>query len=440
MKLKLATILTFILPSISFAIPIDWQGSLGFDSTIISEFNNSGNSPDENEASFQTYLFRLSPSAIVNDSATINAEFTTGYGRGGRLGDDSTVSNDGSNMDGLYFHHAPTSTNSLVVNHLYAEIFGTTATYLIGRHPYNWALGAIFNDGKSNWSRHTSIRDGITMKINLGNFKIEPFISKRYSASGIGSNSKMEEYGASLEYQNLESNLSLGIYYAKIQNNSDSNQPENSNGNPLGKSDIKVTDFYIEKSFKDTTLSLEVPIISGTIGDAYDNGTDVTYSTQGFVLEGFHKVSDKVEVNLFMGHLQGDKDPGSKEFNTLYLNPNYQIANILFRYNVAAFNDSNKNVFDSYMSNSLYGKLEGAYLDDKSTWKLGLIYAKANEVQANQSDDLGMELDLNYTYQWNDEMAFHLNSGYLLSGEFFKAGDNEAKNSYIINFGTNLSF
>ena len=425
------------------AIPFDWQGSLGFDSTIINEFNNGPTNSQENEASFQTYLFKLSPSAIINDSATINAEFTTGYGRGGRLGDDSTVNNDATNMAGLLFHNAPSSSKSLNVNHLYAEIFGTTATYLIGRHPYNWALGAIYNDGKKPWARHTTIRDGITMKINLGNFKIEPFISKRFSANNINSNSKMEEFGTTLEYQNLESNISLGIYYAKMQNNTNSQTPTNDNGNPLGKTDVKITDFYIEKSFKDTTLSLEVPILSGTIGNAYNNGSEVTYSTQGFIFEGFHKISNKLDLIVNLGHLQGDDTPGEGEFNTLYLNPNYQIANILFRYNVNALNDSNKNVFDAYMSNSFYAKLEGKYMDDKSTWNLGLVYAKANEVAESQANDLGMEIDLNYNYQWNDEMNFHLNAGYLLAGDFFNGteGSNQtATNSYIVSLGTLLNF
>lgn len=439
MNLKLISLSLLLIPTISYSIPIDWQGSLGFDSTIISELDNSANAPADNEASFQTYLFKLAPSAIVNDSATINAEFTTGYGRGGRLGDDSTVSKDGSNTSGLYFHHAPTSTNSLVVNHLYAEIFGTTATYLIGRHPYNWALGAIYNDGNDSWNRHTTIRDGITMKINLGNFKIEPFISKRYSANSLSSNGKMEEYGTSLEYQNIDSNLSIGIYYSKIQNNSGNDISENEN-KVLGKSDIKVTDFYIQKTFKDTKLSLEVPIISGTIGNANGDNSDVTYSTQGFVFEGYHKFSEKIELNLFLGHLQGDNTDDEGEFNTLYLNPNYQIANIMFRYNKDALNDKKKNIFDSYMSNSLYGKIEGVYLDNKSTWKLGLIYAQANEVTDDQNNDLGIELDLNYKYQWNDEMAFHLNSGYYFSGKYFDVGANASKNSYIIGLGTILNY
>ena len=91
----------------------------------------------------------------------------------------------------------------------------------------------------------------------------------------------MEEYGASLQYNNLESNISIGIYYAKIQNNSNSTLPVNSSNGALGKSDVKVTDFYIKKSFKDTTVALEVPIITGSIGDVYNNGTDVTISTQG---------------------------------------------------------------------------------------------------------------------------------------------------------------
>ena len=357
MNLKHISTFLFLIPTITFAIPIDWQGSLGFDSTIISEFDNRGNSADENEASFQTYLFKLSPSAIVNDSATINAEFTTGYGRGGRLGDDSTVSQNSANTTGLYFHHSPASQNSLVVNHLYAEIFGTTATYVIGRHPYKWALGALFNDGAAIWSRHTSIRDGITMKINLGNFNIKPFISKRYSANSINSNGKMEEYGASLEYQNLDSNLSLGIYYSKIQNNTQSNIPANDANNPLGKSDIKVTDFYIEKVLKTRDSRWRCPIISGQVGNANNDNSNATLSTQGFVFESFHKFSDKIELNVFLGHLQGDNSPSEGEYNSLYLHPNYQIANLLFRFNTDALNQANNvNLFDSYMTNSMYAK------------------------------------------------------------------------------------
>jgi hypothetical protein len=443
LKANILIILSILIPATAFSIPIDWQGSLGFDSTIISEFDNGHTGNENNEASFQTYLFKLSPSAIINDSATINAEFTTGYGRGGRLGDDSTVSNEGNNTTDLYYHHSPSSTDSLVVNHLYAEIFGTTATYLIGRHPYNWALGAIFNDGKEKWSRHITIRDGITMKINLGNFKIEPFISKRYSSANFSANGKMEEYGATLEYQNLESDLALGIYYAKIQNNSDSNLPTNSTGGALGKSDVKVTDFYIEKNFKDTKLSIEVPIISGTIGDAYGNGSDVTYSTQGFIFEGFHQVNNKVDLKINAGHLQGDDTPGEGEYNSLFLHPNYHVANILFRYNTDAISNSNKNMFDSYMTNTFYGKLEGHYKDEKSLWKLGLIYAKANEVTDGQADDLGFELDLNYNYQWNDEMSVQLNVGYLFAGDYFAGATPEAidvKNSYLIGLGTILVF
>ena len=85
-------------------------------------------------------------------------------------------------------------------------------------------------------------------------------------------------------------------------------------------------------------------------------------------------------------------------------------------------------------------KIEGVYLDNKSTWKVGLIYAKANEVELNQSSDMGIELDLNYKYQWNDEMTFHLNSGYLFSGDYFAATNKSPKNSYILTLGTLLSF
>ena len=86
-------------------MPIDWHGVFGVDTTLIDNYRRIKSSTDQSpaifngsqelklasgahsDASHQGYIFRLNPHLLVNDSATFKAEFTSGYGRSGRLGD-----------------------------------------------------------------------------------------------------------------------------------------------------------------------------------------------------------------------------------------------------------------------------------------------------------------------------------------------------------------
>ena len=113
------------------ALPIDWHGALGFDSTLIDSFQkldlSSSNNPTSSDsgsqevdlasgghanASFQSYLIKLEPVIIVNDSATIKGEISTGYGRGGRMGDSSgDILNNGF-ANSFYYYNNNDSTSS----------------------------------------------------------------------------------------------------------------------------------------------------------------------------------------------------------------------------------------------------------------------------------------------------------------------------------------
>ena len=111
MKLNLHKFLVFLIAIISFnahSLPIDWHGIFGVDTTLIDNYRfieqaNQRTDPatdigtqeiklaagDQANASFQTYVFRLNPEIIINDTASFYGEVTSGYGRGGRLGDNS---------------------------------------------------------------------------------------------------------------------------------------------------------------------------------------------------------------------------------------------------------------------------------------------------------------------------------------------------------------
>ena len=146
--------LALAVPATSFALPIDWHGAFGVDSSIISNYRRVKSKTDQsaindgtqevgldvgakNSATWQSYVFKLSPTMIINDAATFKAELTTGYAYGGFLGD-SAQSNQGdssttagNNIPTAYYSKAAGS--SVNIKKAYLELYSDTATYQIGR-------------------------------------------------------------------------------------------------------------------------------------------------------------------------------------------------------------------------------------------------------------------------------------------------------------------
>ena len=103
-KKIIVTSVVALIPVVSQALPIDWHGSFGVDSTILGNFRrikskvdnsaiNTGtqevslDNGSKSSASWQSYVFKLSPTMVINDAATFFGELTTGYANGGYLGD-----------------------------------------------------------------------------------------------------------------------------------------------------------------------------------------------------------------------------------------------------------------------------------------------------------------------------------------------------------------
>jgi hypothetical protein len=466
------------------AVPIDWHGEFGIDSTLIDSYRrieatsvgSTGTGTQEVDlasgghanASFQTYLFKLNPVIVVNDSATIKGEITTNYGRGGRLGDESTYNSEGSYANALYFYNTSGYSNELNINQIYSELYSDTATYVLGRHSDHWGLGAVINNGESIWSRHVYIRDGATARFKIGNFEVNPFMGKIGSSSSFTRATKLKEHGFSLLYNNLDRDLSFGIFYAKRENStfntSATSNINNTGSTSLGKSDAKLTDLYLKKGWGKYSLGVEVPIMSGEIGQLYSSGVTTKLKTKAFIVENKYLLTDSWVLGFDAGDVSGDSG-GQSSFEAMYLNPNYQFANLMFRFNNRAISGTNTNVsiFDSYVTNVRYFKLYAIYSSSKTEWKPALIWAKAKEVAiantsafnhernrlftavADQSDDLGMEVDLDFTYNWSQEVKLGISSGYHFVGDYYAFTNNNsvvnsAKNSFVIQFKSDIRF
>jgi len=486
----LIILVAFFIAKKAVALPIDWHGAYGVDSTLIDSYRkiestsdssaNGGNNGGSQEpalasgehanASFQSYLFKLSPTMIVNDAASFKAEFSTGYGRGGMLGDDSTERKNNSNNsfgNALYHHNTSTGTNSLVVNQLYMELYSDTATYLIGRHANNWGLGVVINDGEDLWDRMASIRDGITMKIKLGNFNIDIFTAKISSQNSLTRATNVKQFGFSLLYDNPERDLTFGIHHSKKKNNKFNASVKhniNNTGNvALGETDTKLTDLFLKKRFGDFQFAIEAPIMSGEIGTLYSSAFGKTnYKAKAIILESVYNVNNSWNIGFNAGKVSGHSGVQSS-YSAMYLHPNYQIAELMFRYNMQAISDTSQNVYDSYITNALYWKLFFEYSSGKWVWNAAIIGATAEETavatkkaynhltnkiftaNTTQDDNLGIELDLGFNYKWNNEVTINSSLGYHKVGDYYsfsnEAGvSNVSKNSYAAKIGAAISF
>lgn len=480
-------VIATLLPQVAFALPIDWHGVFGVDTTLIDNYRRIKQTVDntstnvgsqevplatggQQNASFQSYIFRLQPTIIVNDSASLKGEISTNYARGGRFGDDSIRSGnrEASFGSALYTHNTTGGNESIIINQLYAELYSDAATWLIGRHSFSWGLGAVYNSGDKTWDRFASARDGVTAKIKIGNFQFTPYWAK-IEQSDLTRASRVKEIGASILYDNVERDLAFGILYGKKENSANANSitgdPNNDSTNTaLGSTNVKVTDLYFAKKFGDLALAAEVPILSGEIGNFFENGTTTKYKAKAMILESSYTFSDSWKLSFWGGKISGQGQP-TNSFDAMYLHPNYQVANLMFRYDLRGVSSttSNSQIYESYITNATYLKLGMEYTSGKWTWDAAVIHAKAEETakagetsynhatgksfvaQTTQSDDLGTEVDLGFNYKWNNEVNIGGSAGYLLTGDYYAYTNdstkrNDADNTFVLQLKTSLEF
>lgn len=491
--LKFTAFLTIFLSLNAQALPIDWHGVFGVDTTLIDNYRfieegsqstfNTANlgtqevnlaSGDQANASFQTYVFRLNPEVIVNDTASFYAEITSGYGRGGRLGDNSgRKSNESAEPFGnaLYYYNTndPAQGDSgLNLNQFFMELYSDTATYRIGRFSSHWGLGAIVHNGSNPWDRHLFVRDGVELQFKIGNFDIRPYWAKISNETTLTRASKAKEWGFSLLYDNPVKDMAFGLLYGKKEDKNSStfsqvDIDDNGTNTSLSEADVKITDIYMKKMWGDFTAALEIILLTGTVGNVFESGGNIKYKAKAFIFETDYKLNNTWSFKGMAGRATGDSGNDSS-YEAMFLNPNYQIANLLFRYNMAAVSNPNTNfVFDSYIHNTTYFKVMAEYIAGNWDWKFSVIKALAQEVAkageqgynhttnkiftaaANQSDDMGTEIDIDVKYRWNKEVNVESSFGYLITGDYYgftnQAGrSNTADTAMMFQLKTSIEF
>lgn len=473
--------LTYFYSSPTSALPVDWKGTFGVDSTKIDSYRrtqdlfpankvgsevpafSNGNYED---MSYQSYVFNLRPTVIINDSATLHSELTTGYNRGGFLGDGLTPRKESTTDktwgNALYLHNTSDGNANLNLSRFYLELFTDAATLYIGRQPFHWGLGAIWNSGDQLWDRYSTTQDGVTAKFKVANFNFIPYYAKINSKGNLTKAGNTKAYGLQFLYENIENDLTFGVTFARRNSGAANSFYSSGMSNaPLGRTKLKITDFYLKKIFGRFSFATEVPFISGDLGNVYVANQNAKYKAQAIMTESQYNFNENWSLGLHAGMISGDDGKGDT-YEAFYVNPSYQIANLMFRYNFHAVGDNTQSLFDSYMVNARYAKLNLMYTVDSWAWNAAVIYAMAEETAQGggalaynhgknkvfnstkkQKDDLGYEVDLGMKYQWNPHVSFKLDLGYHKVGDFYAyTDDQEVKphNSYLMSGGVGVQF
>ena len=459
-KFRLAIFSLVSTLSINYAqaLPIDWTGVFGADTHLLSNTckttdavtakTQDGTQALANgdcDANFQTYTFRLNPNIIVNDGVTLKGELSTGHIRGNFAGSDSANNQDGSGNNS-YFFTTPAQRSSLNVNQMYMEMYADTALIKIGRMSRHFGLGMVFDNGSDPWDRFFTMYDGIEAEMKIGNFSVIPHYAKisNYRGSEAGApvgapvgKYDVREIGLTAKYDNKNRDLIASVLYAK-RSSEKLNSLYNSNATPSnrGKTEVTVIEPFVSKRWNKFRLSAEATIQSGDYGSVYGVNEKSKISANAFVAEAKYELNPKWDMGLLSGQVSGDKGDTGK-FEATYLHPNFQIADLMFRYNYAAINEGTRSIFDSSISNARFFKLYGNYKTDNWTFKGALIMANALETAKagkkayhheenyrfdsdhNQKKSYGTEVDLGFDYRWNPNVTISGYYAYWVVGNYY---------------------
>ncbi len=473
----------------AMALPIDFSGTFGVDAHSISNLRRTKDSVDKWDlstpsnptrtqgtngkdgtqgigdgkegASFQTYIFKLNPQIIVNDGVTLKGEISSGYIRGGFAGGEAGNNADGSSNN-AYFFTSPAQRSGLNLNQMYAELYADTALVKIGRYAKGYGTGMIWSAGTKAWDRFFTMYDGIEAEMKIGNFSIIPHFAKissyrnNPSDSAPSGESDTRELGIIAKYDNKNRDFVASVLYAKR-----SSEPKNSlynagtstttTGIQRGKTQVTVIEPYVSKKWNKFKVAAEGSLQSGDYGNVYQDGSGTSkLSATAYVLEASYELNPKWDLGIHAGQVSGDKGSTGK-FEGAYLNPNYHVAELMFRYNYAAFTEpTGRSIFDSSIANTRYAKIYGNFKTDKWTWKGAAVMAKAMETaQAGgrgyhheegysftstqkQSDDMGYEIDLGFDYRWNPNVVVSAFYGFWFVGDYY-AFTNDTKELSLSN-------
>lgn len=469
------SLIFFHFSNYAHALDLDWHGQFRTETNWIYGYSHNqlltagalsnqgyfiplnGDSP----ASFQNLFLKLNPRAIVNDNVSIYTGLWVGTPDRSIFGSDqATFSN---------VNQTRTGNAAITANTFYAEVATDFGTLLVGRVPLNWGLGVVWNHQKNGLERLPSTADGFSIETKLGAFKVTPAIYKylagsnyggtgSFAAGTVAGSSTASDYSLGLMYNNDDEQMDLGLLFIRrlAGLNASVLDPFSTTATTTGYS-FNIWDFYVKKKAGIFTLSAEVPIVTGLVGNK-------NYNTVAAAAKIDADLDDHWKIKLNGGMAGGQESlatgGSSSKLTAFYFHPDYRPGLLMFNYQFRNFSDGAQSPFNNPVTNAQFLALGFDYTGNKWTHGFNALYAMASKVADQvggtyyntwegqyrnhtaggvQQKDLGIEFDYSLAYQWDESLKLSLMAGLFIPGKFYEFTNGAVAVTNKTAFGSGLN-
>ncbi len=465
---------------------LEWSGMYRVEGDAIGNPQLDNRVAKDKNYGVQTLILR--PKFVAADGIYIYSQFNilnSGVG-GNNLGavfGDGVGANNGVPGTGI-------GNSSAISEYQRSEVFSVTELYMkmeqefgdliVGRVPLNFGLGMSYSDGSGLFDHYVDTRDAVAYKVNIGNLFIMPMFAKVYGGdlgniynnpvnSDLSGADGIEEWDLQAEYDDPDSNTSIGLFYqnrmASPAGNDTPEYPVSISAQPNtvqpDRMDIKNVNVFYKKKSKNYSAGFEAGLQSGNFGVDNVDGNNVKLGGFGAVVEySYTPQTSKWGFGVKAGLATGGDPRTDTQYEGFIFNQNYDVALLLFNQplgqadllhtsligrrdavgNSGSGPSSDPSVDDDpdteaisnvyYLSPSITrifsdrwsgtATLTGAWLDN-STVTEGNPTTNSLSYY-NTSSDLGYELDITANYQVSKSIMWQNEVGVLLPGQAWTVG------------------
>ncbi len=458
--------------SVLFLVVDGWSGDLNWTGRYRFEGVQIGNSElnkDNSEKSYFLHHLVLGPKIIAGDGIEIIGRFdlfnndqypnsqlgqVLGNGPGEATPTDSTNSNVLSRVQ---------KSETIQITELYFHWINEYGALIAGRVPIQFGLGMTYSAGRGDFDHWLTTKDLVGYKISVGNILLVPMYGKVDEGS-LGSNDDVNDYMFHFQYDNPDSELSLGLFYETRISYLDSHDPPTSGSALGGANSVKgiesfnaqILSLFVAKRSTIFGFSMEAAFTTGRTGVATQSGSSVDFKGTGVATETYWKPSGNWNFKLVAGMASGDNPNTDESFEGFLFNRNYNIGLMLFNHRMGQYDIfrtsldqiKNKSASDDVDSETISNAM---YFAPSAEWKWTeklslnsrLIYAVLSEKPNSETaSDLGLEFDFGTEYRPFERLSWITEVGVLFPGGAFRGGTLDLPNdkAFALSTKATISF
>ena len=362
-----------------------------------------------------------------------------------------------------------TRTEWIDITHLYLSWNNEFVKVMAGRLPLDFGLGLFFDAGDEHFDHFADHLDGVGVQIKTGHFEIHPGYGLR--RGGLWGDGDVHEFFLQLQYEMEDLGFLFGMMYDTRMSRgrgsertygplySSSLRPsseffrladdESSTNLSDGATvpDVRQVESwtmnilatYIEQSFSFGTFRLEADfILDSHVGVRTDEDDDALEVSGHAVVAEFADHPSSWDWGIKMGYLSGDDPSTEDKYEGFTAHRNYDVGMLLFNHGIGTRDVTGGSYHDfvskeGFADRSLWPDLDfltnsvfvAPYLKKslftKGSLMASLVWARLVKDSGwnPEKTNLGVELDVGFTYEVNQYLSWAIQTGWLFPGPAF---------------------